>query len=356
MKGYHQIITVFIIFLISLNFFISGTAAENSKRSVRQKRNVLCHLGLTGFISGIFFEVLKGMNKYDPLPIGSLIDGKLQNGLFEGLSSLKNNSNINVDCEGELIVLSTVLDVSGAYINYQWSQKIFPVTLSGSVWTKVKTIQFALELTLDMTHGIKMDVSNLKLTKLDGLQFGFSGLGPLNPLIKIFGNVIFYDSLNSVHKYDPMFIGSLLNGKLTNVEFQGLSTLINDSNIDVYCQNEMVVLDTLLSLTDVSISCEWSQKVLLTFTGTITATVEDIQFQVDANLNMESGIVFDINVVLTKLDGIKLGFSGLGPLNPVIKMIGNLILDVFNREVSKKIGKVLKTTLESELGKYNTSF
>ncbi|XP_055950506.1 uncharacterized protein LOC129984605 isoform X2 [Argiope bruennichi] len=219
MKGYHQIITVFIIFLISLNFFISGTAAENSKRSVRQKRNVLCHLGLTGFISGIF-----------------------------------------------------------------------------------------------------------------------------------------YDSLNSVHKYDPMFIGSLLNGKLTNVEFQGLSTLINDSNIDVYCQNEMVVLDTLLSLTDVSVSCEWSQKVLLTFTGTITATVEDIQFQVDANLNMESGIVFDINVVLTKLDGIKLGFSGLGPLNPVIKMIGNLILDVFNREVSKKIGKVLKTTLESELGKYNTSF
>ncbi|XP_055950507.1 uncharacterized protein LOC129984605 isoform X3 [Argiope bruennichi] len=219
MKGYHQIITVFIIFLISLNFFISGTAAENSKRSVRQKRNVLCHLGLTGFISGIFFEVLKGMNKYDPLPIGSLIDGKLQNGLFEGLSSLKNNSNINVDCEGELIVLSTVLDVSGAYINYQWSQKIFPVTLSGSVWTKVKTIQFALELTLDMTYGIKMDVSNLKLTKLDGLQFGFSGLGPLNPLIKIFGNVVLHLWERKITKTIEKLIRDTVESELSKFEF-----------------------------------------------------------------------------------------------------------------------------------------
>ncbi|GBN38524.1 hypothetical protein AVEN_270428-1 [Araneus ventricosus] len=137
----------------------------------------------------MFYEALKGIQKYDPVPIGSIMDGKLQNGVFEGLSSLRNDSNINVDCDDELVVLSTVLDVSGASINYQWKQKLL-LTFSGSVWAKVKNIQFALELTLNMTHGIKLDVTNLKLTKMEGLKFGFSGLGPLNPLIKVLGTVV----------------------------------------------------------------------------------------------------------------------------------------------------------------------
>ncbi|CAL1267991.1 unnamed protein product [Larinioides sclopetarius] len=188
-KEYRQLISLFTVILVALNFLISGSAAESQKHLVRHKRNIICFFGLTGFISDMFYEALKGIQKYDPVPIGSLMDGKLQNGVFEGLSSLQNDTNINVDCDHELVVLSTVLDVSGAYINYQWKQKLL-MTFSGSVWTKVKDIQFALELTLNMTHGIRLDVTNLKLTKMEGLQFGFSGLGPLNPLIKLLGNVV----------------------------------------------------------------------------------------------------------------------------------------------------------------------
>ncbi|GBN38526.1 hypothetical protein AVEN_270427-1 [Araneus ventricosus] len=167
---------------------------------------------------------------------------------------------------------------------------------------------------------------------------------------------MFYQALQGIGKLDPMVIGSLLDGKLQDATLQGFSTLRNDSNIDVYCQDEMVILNTLMSLSDVTFSCEWSQKLLLTFSGTVTAIVEDIQFQLGGTFNMDDGVVLDINVELTKLDGLNLGFSGLGPLNLVIKLIGNVVLDIFQHEISKKLETVLKSTLQSELSGFQMTF
>ncbi|CAL1267994.1 unnamed protein product, partial [Larinioides sclopetarius] len=214
-KEYRQLISLFTVILVALNFLISGSAAESQKHLVRHKRNIICFFGLTGFISDMFYEALQSIDKLDPLVLGSLLDGKLQ-----------------------------------------------------------------------------------------------------------------------------------------DATLQGLSTLRNDSNIDTYCQDDIVILSTLMSLSDVTFSFEWSQKILFTFSGTVTATVEDIQFQLESTFNMDDGIVLDVNVELTELGDLNLGFSGLGPLNLVIKLIGNIVLNIFQHEISKKIETVLKSTFQSELNKF----
>ncbi|GIX73883.1 hypothetical protein CDAR_204601 [Caerostris darwini] len=187
-KRYHQAVAVLVIFLVFLNCFATGTSDSNQIKS-RQKRNIICMLGLTGFLAEMFHEALEGLHKFDPVDIGTALDGKLSSGVFNGMKSLHNASAIDVHCEDDKVILSTLLEVTDASINYKWKQKLL-FTFSGSVWTKVKEVQFDLKVTLNMAHGIKLDVTNLTLTKLGGLQFGFSGLGPLNPVIKIMGNVV----------------------------------------------------------------------------------------------------------------------------------------------------------------------
>ncbi|GFU27498.1 uncharacterized protein NPIL_30251 [Nephila pilipes] len=123
------------------------------------------------------------------MQIGSALGGNLEDGVLSGLSTLRNDSAINVICDGEKVVLSTLLGLKDATVNFKWKRR-FLFTFEGSIWTKAEDTQFDLEVTLDMTDGIKLDVTNTLLTKFEGFTFGFSGLGPLNPIIKILGNII----------------------------------------------------------------------------------------------------------------------------------------------------------------------
>ncbi|GFR22041.1 uncharacterized protein TNCT_475391 [Trichonephila clavata] len=132
----------------------------------------------------LFYEALKGLHKYDPMEIGSAFGGNLQDGVLRGLSTLRNDSAIDVYCDDEKVIVNTLLGLNDAIVSYNWKQS-FLFTFAGKIWTKAEQVQFDLEVTLDMADGIKLDVTNTLLTKFEGITFGFSGLGPLYPLIKI---------------------------------------------------------------------------------------------------------------------------------------------------------------------------
>ncbi|GFR01868.1 uncharacterized protein TNCT_433421 [Trichonephila clavata] len=207
-KKYHLIIVQFFILWVVFNSF-NCAEPDNKNGKVRRKRNIICFLGLTGLIPDLFYEALKGLHKYDPMEIGSAFGGNLQDGVLRGLSTLRNDSAIDVYCDNEKVIVNTLLGLNDAIVSYNWKQS-FLFTFAGKIWTKAEQVQFDLEVTLDMADGIKLDVTNTLLTKFEGITFGFSGLGPFNPLIKILGNII----LNLWSKQISDEIGKLLKDTL----------------------------------------------------------------------------------------------------------------------------------------------
>lgn len=58
-----------------------------------------------------------------------------------------------------------------------------------------------------------------------------------------------------------------------------------------------------------------------------------------------------LDIEQTKLEGSKFGFSGMGPLNLAIKVIGNIALRLWKRKITDKVEELLQSSLESELQK-----
>ncbi|KAF8773692.1 hypothetical protein HNY73_016327 [Argiope bruennichi] len=187
-KEFSRVGISFFLLLITSHFFTDG-ADENEIETVKSENNAICRLRLTGLVAKRFYASLDEIHQYDPIPVDSLLCGNLHNGVFHGLSTLKNGSDINVYCDGEKVILTCLLTMDDVSIKYEWERKLF-FTFSGSVWTKFRAIQFQLEVSLNTINGVKMDALNIQQTKLEGSKFGFSGMGPLNPFIKILGNMV----------------------------------------------------------------------------------------------------------------------------------------------------------------------
>ncbi|GBN50192.1 hypothetical protein AVEN_140860-1 [Araneus ventricosus] len=167
----------------------------------------------------------------------------------------------------------------------------------------------------------------------------------------------FYSALDDIHQYDPIPVDSLLCGNLHNGVFHGLSTLRNDSDINVYCDGEKVILSSLLTMNDVSIKYEWERKLFFTFAGSVWAKFRAIQFHFEVTLNTTRGFKMDVlNIQQTKLEGSKFGFSGMGPLNPLIKIVGNMVLRLWKRKITDKVEELLQSSLESELKKLESTW
>ncbi|KAF8773691.1 uncharacterized protein LOC129984606 [Argiope bruennichi] len=205
-KGF---IAIFAILLIGLSSFTGGTT-ENKEINERERRNLVCWLGLTHLVPPVFQMAVKHVRKYDPLPIGSLVLGELKNGTFSGLRTLRNDSDVNVYCDGGKVILNTTLNVNNASIDYKWKQGLLILDLFGSVWTKVQNIRFRFEVTLNMDKGIKLGLTNTKVMKVEGLRFGFKGLGVLNPVVDLLGDLVLDLWKNQVANYmEQLMIKSL---------------------------------------------------------------------------------------------------------------------------------------------------
>ncbi|CAL1267995.1 unnamed protein product [Larinioides sclopetarius] len=207
-KGF---IALFAILLLTLSSSTSGTS-ENNEIQERQRRNFVCWLGLTHLVPPVFQLAVKHVHKYDPLPIGSLMLGELKNGTFGGLKTLHNDSDVRVYCEGGKVILNTTLNVNNASINYKWKQDLMLFYIPGSVWTTVENIRFSFEVTLNMEKGIKLGLTNTKVTKIEGLKFGFKGLGIFNHVVDFFGDLVIDLWKNEVANYmEKIMIQSLEN-------------------------------------------------------------------------------------------------------------------------------------------------
>ncbi|GBN38552.1 hypothetical protein AVEN_64686-1 [Araneus ventricosus] len=199
------------ILLVTLSSCTSGTS-ENNEIEERQRRNFVCWLGLTHLVPPVFQMALKHVRKYDTLPIGSLVLGELKNGTFSGLQTLHNDSDVRVYCDGGKVILNTTLNVNNATINYKWKQGLLIFDLLGSVWTTVENIRFSFEVTLNMEKGIKLGLTNTRVTKVEGLKFGFKGLGIFNPLVDLLGDLVLDLWKNQVANYvEKIIIKSLEN-------------------------------------------------------------------------------------------------------------------------------------------------
>ncbi|KAG8183279.1 hypothetical protein JTE90_006473 [Oedothorax gibbosus] len=172
------------------NLSVFGHASKLPKEKlgkVRHKRNLICFFGLTGYVKKALFSALDDIHSLDPLRIGDSESGKLEDGIFYGLSSLTNLTDVDVKCDGGRIVLNTSLGLTDAMVYYKWRRK-YLVSFKGTVWTRAADVQFDLEVVANFDEGVSLDVTSTLVTKLDGFKFGFSGLGPLNPVVKGFVN------------------------------------------------------------------------------------------------------------------------------------------------------------------------
>ncbi|XP_015909661.1 uncharacterized protein [Parasteatoda tepidariorum] len=179
------------LMLVLIYYIISLAASENEGTNylLREKRNILCYLGVNEVLKSVLYDSLEDLHKNDPIKLGNSSSNKLEDGVLQGLSTLTNVSDLNVECEDDSLVFSTILGMKDAVVHFKWHRK-FLVNLEGTVWSRADEVNFDVQVRLNITEAIRFDVDRVLVTKLEGFRFGFSGLGPLNPLVKGFVKIM----------------------------------------------------------------------------------------------------------------------------------------------------------------------
>lgn len=97
---------------------------------------------------------------------------------------------------------------------------------------------------------------------------------------------------------------------------------------------------------------KWRRKYLIAFEGTIWTRADHVQFDLEIAANFDEAVTLDVtSTLVTRLDGFRFGFSGLGPLNPVVKGFVNGMHKVWSKRVTRKIERLIERSLEAQLHK-----
>lgn len=103
---------------------------------------------------------------------------------MRGLSTLTNLTDFEVYCaEKNLIVFTSAVGLKNIHVRYNWDYDLL-FSFGGMISVQIREINVDFDVRLNSTKGMNFDVNRLAITKLNGFQFGFSGLGPFNPFAK----------------------------------------------------------------------------------------------------------------------------------------------------------------------------
>lgn len=150
------------------------------------------------------------------MEVGDTEDGSLKDGVFSGLSSLTNLTAFEVYCEGlDLIIFSSSVGLKKAEITYKWiCDMIFEI--EGTVGAKIEEINVDYEIHLNTTI-MEFRVKTLTVSKLEGFKVKFSGLGPMNPVVRGTVNVFCWLRKGNTKEKLQHHIRSSLQSKLNDV-------------------------------------------------------------------------------------------------------------------------------------------
>ncbi|XP_035225800.1 uncharacterized protein LOC118198266 [Stegodyphus dumicola] len=213
--GYPQFIICLFFHGLLFADCIAGSNTDNLRIN-RQKRNIFCFWGLTGLIKQTLYNSLQDIHEHDPLDLGNAYGNKLRDGVLRGLSSLTNVTDLDVYCNSDTVIFATTLGMKDAEIRYKWRRKLL-FSFMGSVWTKAKEVHFSIKVSLNTTRETRFAVTDIKVTKLEGFEFGFTGLGPLNHLLKSFVKVMYQVWTKRVIRIIQKLIKTAVESQLSKV-------------------------------------------------------------------------------------------------------------------------------------------
>ena len=112
-------------------------------------------------------------------------------------------------------------------------------------------------------------------------------------------------------------------------------------------------------MTNAEIFYRWTSKSLLKFKlqGSVWMKASVVDYNLEICLNTTGGMNFEVtDSLITKMDDFKIGFKGLGPLNPLVKSIMKLMFKMFKVKTETRIASMLKSVMETKLETIADSF
>ncbi|XP_013777165.1 mite allergen Lep d 7-like [Limulus polyphemus] len=140
--------------------------------------------------------------------------------------------------------------------------------------------------------------------------------------------------------------------RFINGEVRGLSTLYRSGHSYISCSKNSVAIQTSLGLRDLKGSYQWKKKLgFFRLKGHISIEVTNFQAVIKISQDLYEPKPQLDSFEITKLSGIKIKITGLGPLTYLISKFSTFVASIFRKKIANAAEGPIRNAIQSALKK-----
>ncbi|XP_076331688.1 uncharacterized protein LOC143236902 isoform X2 [Tachypleus tridentatus] len=139
---------------------------------------------------------------------------------------------------------------------------------------------------------------------------------------------------------------------LRDGEVRGLSSLYRSGNSYISCNKDSVAIQISLGLRDLKGHYRWKKKIaFIRLSGHIFIKVTNFQATIKISQNLSKPKPRLDSFEITRLSGIKIQITGLGPLSYLLSSLSTLVASIFRKKIADAAEGPIRNAIRSALKK-----